>query len=94
MLGESSFGGDFMQLTALYVKRDKTPLISSESVLSQRHRTSCNLIHILVRTTLDDIRRLQIRSHEEPLISSQSAEADECIACYRSSVLATGRRLS
>ena len=86
MRGESSFGGDLMQLTALYLKREKTSLMSSESVLSQRDRTSRNVIHFLVRTTLDHVRHVQIRSHKEPLISSQSAEADGCIACYRSSV--------
>lgn len=72
MREESSFGGDLLQLTALYLERDKTPLISSESVLSQRHRSSCNLIHVLVRTTLDDIRLVQSRSHKELLISGPS----------------------
>ena len=86
MREESSFGGDFMQLTALCLKRDKTSLISSESVLSQRHRTSRNVIHFLVRITVNDTRHIQIRSHKEPLVSSQSAEAAGCIAHYRSSV--------
>ena len=83
MREESSFGGDLSQLITLYLERDKTPLISSESVLSQRHRSSCNLIHVLVRTTLDDIRPVQSRSHKELLISVQVAEADVCIARYR-----------
>ena len=81
-----SFGGDLVQLTALNLERDKTPLISSESVLSQSHRSSCNLIPVLVRTTLDDIRQVQSRSHKERLISAQFAEADVCIALDRISV--------
>ena len=75
MREESSFGGDLVKLTAPYLERDQTPLISPESVLSQRHRTSRNLIHFWSGLQLDDIRHVQIRSHEEPLISSQSAEA-------------------
>ena len=86
MREESSFGGDLLQLTALYLERDKTPLISSQSVLSQLHRSSCYLIHVLVRTTLDGIRLVQSRSHKELLIFAQVAEADVCIARYRISV--------
>ena len=40
MREESNFGRDLVQLAALYLERDETPLISSESVLSQRHRSS------------------------------------------------------
>ena len=42
MREESNCGRDLVQLTALYLERDETPLISSEFMLSQRHRSSRN----------------------------------------------------